>query len=205
MARRDRRPAADNLYSVFVSWSKVLLPLIALGLLSTLFLFTRREPAGEVPFAEVEAIAREQRLASPSYAGVARDGSAIAIAAEEIRPDGEERFLIVRPKGQLDAADGTGLSITAEGGLLDVPAQQAELTGLARLITTNGYAMETDGVRADLASGRVESLGPLAVRAPFGELEAAHFSYGGADAGKLVFSGGVRLVYRPSEYGETEP
>ncbi|NDV02841.1 hypothetical protein [Pseudoroseicyclus tamaricis] len=199
MARRPIRPAADNPYSVFVSWSKIVLPLIALGLLSTLFLFTRREEPVSVPVAELEEIAREQRLANPSYAGVATDGSAIAIAAEEISPDGEERFAILRPRAQIDAADGTGMRISAGAGTLDVPGNSAELRGLARLVTTNGYAMETEGVTADLASGRVESTGRLAVRAPFGELEAGRMAYGGTDAGKLIFSEGVRLLYDPPD------
>ncbi|WP_373354910.1 hypothetical protein [Pseudoroseicyclus sp. CXY001] len=207
MARRDIRPAADNLYSIFVSWSKIALPLIALGLLSTLFLFTRHEAPGEVPFAEVEKIAREQRVASPSYAGVAQDGSAIAIAADEIRPDtgGEEAFTILRPRAQVDAADGTGLTITAGTGRLDLTARRAELTGLARLTTTNGYRMETEGVTADLATGQIESLGRLAVQAPFGMIEAGALSWGGRGAGKLVFSGGVRLLYDPAQQGASDP
>ena len=55
--------AAPNTYSTVVSWAKIILPLVALGLLSTLFLFSRTpDPNRAIPFAavDVEELAREQ-------------------------------------------------------------------------------------------------------------------------------------------------
>uniref|UniRef100_A0AAN0MF35 Uncharacterized protein n=1 Tax=Yoonia rhodophyticola TaxID=3137370 RepID=A0AAN0MF35_9RHOB len=56
--------------------------MIALGLLSTLFLLARApaEPP-DISFAEIEAMARDQRITAPRFSGVTDDGSVISIAA----------------------------------------------------------------------------------------------------------------------------
>lgn len=191
----------ELLYSRFVSWSKVLLPLAALALLSTMFLFSW-EPQGnsDIPVAELEEIARQPRIADPSFAGVAEDGSVIAIAAEVLRPvaDRLDTFVIEELRATIDAPDGTGVEIRAGSGEIDGPARIARFEGLARLSTTSGFEMETSGLVANLASGEVRSLGPLEVRSPFGSLTAGELAVrDGADGYTLLFTGGVRLLYRP--------
>src|SRR5687768_1056659 len=64
-----------------VAWAKVLLPLGALGLLSTVFLLAR-EPLGviDIPYAELEEIAREPRIDRPRLAGVAPDGTTVTLS-----------------------------------------------------------------------------------------------------------------------------
>ena len=55
----------DNSYSRFVALTKVILPIIALGILSTLFLFSRNiDPTQSIPYADVdvEGLAREQQI-----------------------------------------------------------------------------------------------------------------------------------------------
>ena len=71
---------SENLHSKLVVWAKVTLPLLALGLLATLFLFSRKiDPTDAIPYADVdvEERAREPRLTMPTYAGVTSDGSAL--------------------------------------------------------------------------------------------------------------------------------
>jgi len=75
----------DNTYSRVVAWAKVLLPLLALALLSTLFLVARTvDPAQKLPFADidVDAIAREQRIGAPKFNGVTKEGTAISLSAD---------------------------------------------------------------------------------------------------------------------------
>ncbi len=189
---------------------KVLLPLAALVLLSTLFLIARSPSrVVEIPFAEIEEIAREQRVGAPRFSGTAKNGAAIAISADTIRPmvDVPDRFAIEEPRAEIDLPKGVRIEIRAGTGEIDSAARTARLDGLARLSTSDGYEMETAGLLADLDAGRVTSLGPLEVHAPFGELVAQQMEVttdpNGANP-RTLFSGGVRLLYRPEPRGERE-
>src|SRR5690554_4812329 len=105
----------DNLYSSFVNWSKILLPLAALALLSTVFLLARGdETQTAIPVAELEAIAREPRISAPRFAGTAEDGSAIAVSAEVMRPDpgNPEAFIIETIRATVDSPDGSRIELT---------------------------------------------------------------------------------------------
>ena len=193
---------SDNLYSRFVNWSKIILPLAALALLSTLFLFARNPGTDtSVPYAEIEEIAREPRISEPAFAGIADDGSVISVTATTIRPepDAPNSFSITDLGLTIVATDGSRIELTASEGRLDGTAQVALLTGLVRLTSSSGYAMESGAISANLAHGSLESLGPLAARAPFGELTAGSLliSAGPDGAGsQMVFHNGVRLLYQ---------
>jgi len=193
--------APDNLYSRFIAWSKILLPLAALALLSTMFLFARRsDTTGEIPFARIEDIARSPRIASPSFAGIAQDGAVFTVTADTIRPVAgqPDAFAIADFRADVTNLAGDSLTLTAAEGAFDGRARTITLTGLARLTTSTGYAMETTGLTAWLDLNRIESAGALAVRAPFGMLTAARMAYGpGPNGPQMVFNGGVRLLYEP--------
>ncbi|SHJ00494.1 hypothetical protein [Wenxinia saemankumensis] len=189
----------DNAYSQFVAGAKVLLPLIAVALLSTLFLWARgpAEPS-DLTYQGIEDIAREPRVTAPAYAGIARNGAVVSLRADEIRPQGREggAGTATALRATMDMADGRRIEMRADAGTFDDAARRAALTGLARVVTSDGFEMETSGLEADLAAGEIRSTGPLEVQAPFGALTAARMS-AGTDGGPLLFSGGVRLVYTP--------
>ena len=194
---------ADNLHSQLVSWAKIILPLCALGLLSTLFLFARtsNEPT-EIALAEVEVIAREQRVSAPEFSGVTQEGAIVVISAKTARPDDSrpDTVSIDEIRLRMDNADGTQIEVTATLGELDGRARLARFLGLARLETSTGYEMETNGLIAELDTGVVTSDGLLEIRAPFGELTAGKvtFQVGADDTGQqMLFTNGVRLLYKP--------
>jgi lipopolysaccharide export system protein LptC len=196
--------SADNFHSQLVSWSKIILPICGIGLLSTLFLFARASTdATEIPFAEIETLAREQRINAPQFSGVADDGSIIAIGAKSAQPDPADpnSFSASDLSLTLNAADGSEVRITATTGEIDGTAKVARLRGLARLETSNGYTMETNGLVADLESGTIISDGALEIRAPFGAITAGRVTFETANDAKgrqMLFTQGVRLVYTPN-------
>ena len=196
--------SADNFHSQLVGWSKIILPICGIGLLSTLILFARSstDETG-IPFAEIETLAREQRISAPQFSGVADDGSIIAIGAKSAQPDPADpnSFSASDMSLHLKAADGSEIRITATTGEVDGTAKQARLRGLARLETSNGYTMETNGLVADLASGVIMSDGALEIRAPFGAITAGRVTFETANDAKgqqMLFTQGVRLVYTPN-------
>ena len=192
---------ADNLYSRIVTGLKILLPLGAIMLLSTMFLFARK-PAQEptIPYAEIEDIAREPRITDPYFAGITDGGSIIAIAADEVRPDAEraDGFEIFRIRAEIEATDGSRIVLDAGQGRIDPRAQSAVLDGLVRISSSSGYLMEASGLTADLRAGTLVSDGAIEANAPFGNLTAGRIMIGpGSDGAgqQMVFQDGVRLVY----------
>jgi len=194
---------ADNLYSQLVGWAKIILPLSALALLSTLFLFSRTttEPA-DIALEEVEAIAREQRISAPEFSGVTDEGAVIVISAKSARPGASrpDTVGIDDMRLRIDNPGGSSIEVTATQGEIDGRAQVARFLGLARLATSNGYEMETNGLIANLETGRVTSDGLLEIRTPFGQLTAGRVTFQVASentAQEMLFTDGVRLLYTP--------
>jgi len=199
---------ADNRYSRFVAWMKILLPLAALALLSTMFLFARgTTPGPEIPFAELQDLASDPRMSNPSFAGIAPDGSVVTVTARSIRPQAgqDQAWVIDSLRAVIADTEGRGLVMTAAEGLLDAQARAITLTGLARLTTSTGFAMETRGLHLAYDTGTIQTDSALEIRAPFGDLVAGGMTYGPGATGKpqVVFIGGVRLLYQPGVAGPT--
>lgn len=194
---------ADNLHSQLVGWAKIILPLCALALLSTLFLFARDANApDDVALAQAEEIAREQKVTAPRFSGVANDGSVIVISAKSAQPDNSrpDTVQVEEMRMRMDTTDGSFVEVTAVLGEIDGGARTASFLGLARLNTSNGYEMETNGLVAELDTGLVTSDGHLEIRAPFGELTAGKVTFQTETlvAGQqMLFTNGVRLLYTP--------
>jgi len=197
--------AYDNLHSRVVGWAKLVLPLIALGLLSTLFLFARTaNDPGDIPFAEIGELAREQQITAPTFSGVAADGSLITVTATTALPQSGNlnSLAITLPELAMESADGTSLNIVAGEGAINNVDKIAQLGGLARLETSSGYLLETKELVADLGTGTINSLGPLAVMAPFGELTAGlvRIELGQDNSGQQMhFTNGVNMIYDPKK------
>ena len=88
----------DNLHTRLVNWAKIILPLVALGLLSTVFLMSRKADISDtIPFAEVDLAQRahDQGATNPSFAGVASGGEQILFRAASVRPDPDDRELVL--------------------------------------------------------------------------------------------------------------
>ncbi len=193
----------DNWHSRLVGWLKILLPLAALGLLSSMFLLNLGPDAdGAIPFAEIEELAREQIISQPYFAGVADDGSIVTISAKAAQPDLEGGLFVDTLAAEVTATDGSNVTLRAGSGSILNGGRTAQLDGLVRMETSTGYQLETTGLIAGLDTGRVETIGPLQGRAPFGELSAGHLTVETPPEGdggtRLLFTDGVRLLYQPS-------
>lgn len=200
-----RAPVPLRTRSRIVAWAKVLLPLAALALLSTVFLFARG-PSGpvEIPYARLEEIARDPRLDRPRLAGVAPDGTAVALSADRASPipGRAGAYLLDAPRLETEGEDGTA-TLQADRGEVDAGARTLRLTGAVRLATATGVTVETDEATADLRAGTARA-GAVTATAPLGEIAAGALDLASGEDGsrRLLFHGGVRVLYQPS--GETD-
>ncbi|WP_439153747.1 hypothetical protein [Yoonia sp.] len=193
------------MHSQIVGWAKIILPLGALALLSTLFMLARK-PSNQttIPFSEIADIAGEQRITAPKFSGLTDDGSVVILTARSAQPDATQpdTVMIDALIFRMENPDGSNLTVTATTGELDGRDRIARFLGLARLETSSGFEMETNGLTAELDTGIVTSHGLLEIRAPFGELTAGKvtFKVTGDQTGQLMhFTDGVRLIYRPQD------
>ncbi len=194
----------DNSYSRFVAWVKIILPLVALALLSTLFLFSRPQDIElTIPYAQVEIdqIVREERISAPTYTGMTQDGSAIAISALTAMPDAADpqRMIARDLTARIETTGGTLIEIDAAQGTINGAEEVATLGGGVQIETSTGYLIDAEGLRTSLSDTALQSDGPVEAQGPLGTLEAGAMQVTGtgADSHLLVFSDGVRLIYLP--------
>ncbi|WP_143096101.1 LPS export ABC transporter periplasmic protein LptC [Tranquillimonas alkanivorans] len=182
------------------------MPLIALAILSTLFMFSRQyDPEAAIPFseAEVEEILQEQRVREPRYAGMTRDGAAVRISADAAQPDRDApaRLTARALEGRVETPDGGWLDIRAGAGGIDQTADTARMEQDVRIETSTGYRIETDTLTTALDATSVASDGAVTAEGPPGELIAGRMEMrpveGQADRYVLDFTDGVRLLYVP--------
>lgn len=194
--------ASDNLHSRVVAILKITLPLLALAILSSLFLFSRPiDPEDAIPYADVEIAERlaQPRMSGAGFSTVTSDGATLTLSAERAAPKtgGAE---VTGLSGNLKTADGAETTITAAKGNLDRSKAALDLTGGVTLTTSTGYQVTTDSLSLGTDRSFAESAGPVSVAAPMGDLTAGgmRMSRDSVDAPYLlVFNKGVRLIYQP--------
>ena len=196
-----------------VRWLRVLLPLVALAMLSTMFLFSRgSDVESRIPYAEVDAqaAARDSRIVAPEYSGVTGDGAQLTLRAAQVTPGGsggaagDVALDWLRP-------DGLRADLTApQGGLLD---GLVRLEGGVRMTTSSGWQLDTPQIDARTDTSVLQADRGVEAQAPFGRITAGRMRLApaatDADAGAaagdsagggaavLNFTDGVRRIYQP--------
>lgn len=187
-----------------VRWLRVLLPLAALAILSTLFLFSRHpEVDPRIPYAQVDAeqMARERRMVSPEYSGVTDDGAELSLRASEAAPatgngsgSAREVRLDWRRGGTL-SADLTAPEAGMDDGVIG-------LRGGVRMTTSSGWRLDAPSLDVATDRSRISAAEGVEAEAPFGSIRADRMDLqprGATGDGEAVlnFSGSVRLIYQP--------
>ncbi|MCZ4353375.1 LPS export ABC transporter periplasmic protein LptC [Roseovarius aestuarii] len=199
------RTRTDNLHSTLVAWMKIILPLVALGLFSTLFLLSKSVDLSDpVPMAQIdlERRAQDQGVTNPSFAGVATGGEQVSFKAAMVRPDPENdaRLLADLPRAQMHLIGGAIIDISADTGESDQIYSTARLSGDVRVQTTTGYDIRTELLTTAFDTLQVESPGPVTGTGPPGDLSAGSMVLiidEEIDSAHLRFTDGVKLIYTP--------
>lgn len=201
-----RRAALDG-WSRLVAWLKVVLPLAALALLSTLFLISNRiNPEDAIPYAEVDVEARlkEPRMTAPTYAGITTDGAALEVRAAETRPavEGARGQTATDVVARLSTPDGAVTDLDADGAEMALDGNEVTFRGNVVVTNSVGYRVETDALSARMDRTELRSVTPVRVEGPVGQITADTMALTPqGDSGSsylLVFNGRVKLVYRPA-------
>jgi lipopolysaccharide export system protein LptC len=192
-----------------VYWLKVFLPLVALGLLSTLFLLARAtDPDLAIRYTDVDVteLSKEEQVTAPAYAGITRDGASITVTAATVRPQetDPQKLDANGVGGRIELRAGAIADMTAPAAVIDPEADLAHFLGGVIILSSDGYRLETETLRAAL--GMTDIVAESAVHAvgPLGTLDAGSMRITqNRDGGYVaVFNDGVRLLYDPEKIQE---
>lgn len=199
-----------DFYSRLVAWMKIILPLAALGLLSTLFLISRSVDPTQNPQdsqIDLEQRAHDQGANNPSIAGVTSGGDEVKFVAIRARPDQDdpERLIADEVVTELRLLHGTVIDITSDHADMHQSKYTASLDGNVRMRTTTGYDIRTDRVNSRFDILYADTPGPVEGTGPPGEITAGRMVLTSDEAtgmAELLFTDGVKLVYKPDNTKE---
>lgn len=184
-----------------ISATKVALPLAALGLLSTLFLFARTVTSdGALPIANVALTERalEEQLTLPRIRGKTEGGTAYDLAAGAARPDADDPRLLSIDALRFKLEGAGGATLYARTGQIDTGRREAVLIGDIAIDTTTGYALRTERLEGSFDRLSLVSPGEVTGQGPVGQIRAGSMRLEEIDGGqRLHFTDGVELLYTP--------
>lgn len=193
----------DHAYTRAVRGLKVTLPLVALVLLSTMFLLSKKiDPTAAIALSDRAFRTKidNSQLSDPNYDGTTNSGKSMNVTAKSARPDpdveGKTYGQIVNALINLE--NGELMTVTADTGVVDEGEDLAVLSGNVHIITTDGYDFRTSQLTSLLSKVEGESAGSVAGFGPPGTLNAGKmFVRTDDETGNLhlLFTQGVHLVY----------
>ncbi|MBN2630922.1 MAG: LPS export ABC transporter periplasmic protein LptC [Rhodobacteraceae bacterium] len=199
--------ANPDLHTRLIGWLKIALPLMALAILSTLFLVARTiDPEDAIPYASVDVAdrLREPRMTAPTYAGVTSDGAALTVSADEARPGtaksggaGATKVFAV-----LETPDGARNELTAAAAQIDDGARVVSFSGDVTISSSAGWTVRSDEMLASMDVTNVSAPTPVTATGPGSTVTANSMRLtenpSSPDQYLLVFNGAVKLIYRPA-------
>jgi len=194
-------------YSKTVYVLKIVLPLIALGMLASLFLLSRSQMDAPValPFSasDLDARIREQRISGPIHNGTNTAGDDISLSAGKIIPQttpdrpGQMTDLAIK----VATAAGTEFGISAQLGEYDSNTTQVSLRGGVDLTTSAGYQLTSPLVSFDPRYSKLTAQGPIVGQGPnmtltAGKLEISRPTE--TESLQIRFTQGIKVVLNAS-------
>ena len=193
----------DRTHSRIVTALKIVLPLCALALLSTIFLFSRNsDPTEAIPFSDrMIDRAEQQVITQPFFSGTTADGSTLSIQARSARPDAaaENAALIDGLQARISVTSGGTLTMRADSAEFDLSGDSAYFSGNVKIVSSTGYRMTTPGLDAALSRIDLRSRGPVEALGPAGRFTAGRLEIviSNDNRVQMLFTEGVKLVYDP--------
>lgn len=198
---------AGDGWTRLVRFLRIALPLLALALLSTVFLVARHlNPDDAIPYSDVDIAdrLREPRMTSPDYAGTTADGADLRVTAETATPEKPETATGAAAQsvqGVLTTPDGVRTDLRSLSAQMDAGGDSVTFDGAVDLATSSGYSVQTDRMVARTDQTELRSLSPVTASGPGTRITAQEMvltqDRAKPDSYVLVFKGQVKLVYEP--------
>lgn len=195
------------MYSRLIAWLKILLPLGALALLSTIFLYSRGpDPIATIPVLTGGADPTlTEQIGSPFYAGTTENGQGLTLAARQARFSNPDNSGLIANdlRAVIDIRDGNRIVIDATVGQMDEGDRLRLREGVV-LDSSSGYTVRTEGLDAEIDRVAIESTSDVEAIGPGLTLSAGKLRVEENAATQdiqLLFTDGVKLIYIPQQDG----
>ena len=199
----------DDKYSTLVAIFKVMLPCLALIILSTLFLLpdnrTKIQALNTIDKSTLD-IVKKAGVNKPSFRGTLASGSNLELYATEIIPKNNDKNIIEinEISARLELNKNTWATASAKKGVVNISEQTAEMVGKVSVKSSNGVLIETSDLKVFYAKSLVKTEGEVFMKGPFGTITAgsAEFYDMNQNSGTgyvLLFNKGVKMHYNFGE------
>jgi len=199
----------DDKYSTLVAIFKVMLPCLALIILSTLFLLpdnrTKIQALNTIDKSTLD-IVKKAGVNKPSFRGTLASGSNLELYATEIIPKNNDKKIIEinEISARLELNKNNWATASAKKGVVNISEQTAEMIGKVSVKSSNGVLIETSDLKVFYAKSLVKTEGEVFMKGPFGTITAgsAEFYDMNQNSGTgyvLLFNKGVKMQYNFGE------
>ncbi|QDL90797.1 hypothetical protein FDP22_02735 [Paroceanicella profunda] len=199
-------------YSRTVRFLRIGLPLLAIAMMSSVFLIQEDDFVGGIEFSasDIQALGEGLRLTNPNFSGTTDAGEPYMVRAEWAQPDSPNpsKITLHDLTAQIDLDGGRKVTLAAQDGVMRPDDQHVTLTGAVEMTTSDGYVARTELAEADISKRLVTAPGKVSASGPLGSIEAGsmHITRPDADGEApasgnemVLFGNGVRVVYRPAQ------
>ena len=195
----------DDKYSTLVAIFKVMLPCLALIILSALFLLpdnrTKIKALNTIDKSTLD-IVKKAGVNKPSFRGTLASGSNLELYATEIIPKNNDKNIIEinEISARLELNKNNWATASAKKGVVNISEQTAEMVGKVSVKSSNGVLIETSDLKVFYAKSLVKTEGAVFMKGPFGTIKAgsAEFYDMNQNSGigyVLLFNKGVKMQY----------
>jgi lipopolysaccharide export system protein LptC len=194
-----RRARVAHRYSRFVRGARILLPLVAAGVVGLLLAWPRLQPT-------VEAIPREAVLPQEPQVGRNellnprfesrddKDQPFTVTAARAIQSETDPQLVLLdKPMADIALKDGAWLAAQADKGSYRREEEKLLLEGAVKLFHNDGYELKTEKMLVHIGTREAWSDDPVHAQGPAGTIDATGLTANGV-TGKLIFTGPAKLV-----------
>ena len=195
----------DDKYSTLVAIFKVMLPCLALIILSALFLLpdnrTKIQALNTIDKSTLN-IVKKAGVNKPSFRGTLASGSNLELYATEIitKNNDENIIEINEISARLELNRNNWATASAKKGIVNISEQTTEMVGKVSVKGSNGVLIETSDLKVFYAKSLVKTEGAVFMKGPFGTIKAgsAEFYDMNENSGigyVLLFNKGVKMQY----------
>ena len=191
-------------YSLFVNRTKILLPLLAVGLVGVLFVWPflndGKDPDQGFGFLDVNVNKNEQAMVNPRYVGTNVHEQPFTVTADVAALIGDEKDLVRLDviRAEMQTRDRGKVYFRAPSGLYQTAVRTLSLEGNITVTADFGYRFNAGRTEVDLNQGTATSSEKVDAASPFGAIEANSFNVA-ADGNIVQFNGQVKAIFVPQE------
>ncbi len=186
----------------FVSWMKLLLPIIATSVVALIVVWPQLQDKPEGFRLGLSKISFQgkggQQVVNARFTGNDAAKRPFTVTADSAlqRPGEVESFELEFPKADITMTDGTWIALAANTGTYHKSREILALEGGVNLFHDSGYEFRTRIAEIDLRGGTARGTHKISGQGPFGTISAAGFAV--FDRGsRIIFTGKAKLLIFP--------